>query len=123
MELKEYVIYWIASAPPPLKVDISMFNYTIQETATGINNISSYCWNWCKEQHFINQNNTIIEAMILPILAIISIFGSKILLTYSEYIEGAMDIKEEKVIRTAMILQDLSFWLLIGFLAWFNWFK
>ena len=33
----------------------------LNETDTGLEGVSSYCWNWCQEQHFINEANNLTE--------------------------------------------------------------
>ncbi len=97
-------------------------NITAIEFESNINAPSSYCWDWCKEQHFANQSNLTIEGISIIAFALIVLFIYNLLIRYWEHIKiESMD--KTKVKKYVDLLPELVIYLLIGFFVWFIWFS
>lgn len=81
------------------------------------------CFEWCKDQHFINQNNLVIEAMVMPALALLSLMIANIIYAFSDKIIEKSDLTEDNLLKMYHLCNDFAKYLLIGFFIWWVWFK
>lgn len=86
--------------------------------------ITEGCFDWCKEQHFINNSNLGIEALLLVAFAMVVLFiwfvynsglGQKL----TDNLEYEQKETINKIIRR---LPDFALYLLIGFFIYWKWF-
>lgn len=88
--------------------------------------ITQTCFNWCKEQHYINQNNLTIYSLTIPLLALVSLFGCYLIYNYNSQILNLFkenELKEHHLEKAFKLLLEFSILLLLGFFIWFIFFK
>lgn len=102
-----------------LNTTITLFEnfFNVTPGAINIPEISSTCWNWCKEQHFNNASNLTIEGISIVVFALIILFIYTVLIKYWDYIE--FERNKEKIKKIVDLMPYLTLYLLIGFLIWF----
>ncbi len=87
------------------------------------NQITTECFNWCKEQYFIHENNLTVEALIMPILALLFLIISGVFYNFSEKIIEKTDLSEENISKIYHFCNQFAKYLLIGFFIWYVWIK
>ena len=87
-----------------------------------INEITSTCFNWCKEQSFIHQQNIEIYEMSFIVIALISIVVNRTINSYWNYFKGQGydDNLLEKIYDGTL---TMIFVMLILFLIYMMWLR
>ena len=99
-----------------------MINYTAYSQPL----ITNYCFNWCKEQHFIHQNNLTVNILSIPILALLTLFVCYLIYNYNDFILRLFkesNLTEHTLNKIFGLALEFAIYLLIGFFIWFIWFK
>ncbi len=98
-------------------------NFTIKSIFDSTWELTNDCINWCQEQAFIHQNNLTVEAMLIPIVALISLVVNYIIINHHVAIISRSDITEAQLEKVCRYASDFAMYLLIGFFIWFIYFR
>lgn len=85
--------------------------------------ITRECVTWCKEQHFIQQNNFTVQIISIPLLALILLVAASFIYTFSDRIIKKTDLTEENLTKIYHLCTEGAKYLLIGFFVWWTWFR
>lgn len=86
------------------------------------------CFEWCKQQNFINENNIQIEELSLVAIALIGLVINKLILDHGDWLVEKTrfteyPMSEEKLLKLANAGTFMAFTFLILFLGYYLWFK
>ncbi len=87
------------------------------------NGITETCFNWCREQNIIHQNNLLIQDLSLPAIALFFLLINNLIYEFSNEIKKKLNISDkllEKIYRGTSVF---SFFLLAIFLIYIVGFK
>jgi len=102
-----------------MEYDLKYFNESVEV----MGGITKNCFDWCKEQHFVNQNNLTIKAMAIPLIALICLFFASLVYKFSDKIIANTDLTEEYLSKMIYYCYNLAMYMLMGFFIWFIFFK
>ncbi len=98
-------------------------NFTIKPFIKNTWNLTNNCIDWCREQHFINDNNLQAEGLIIPALAFLLLVFHIAIINHSEFIIQKTDFSENQLERICKLASQGAAYLLIGFFVWYFWFR
>jgi len=80
--------------------------------------VTQYCFNWCKEQNFIHQNNLEIKDLSIVAVALISLVLHSLLYNYHDFIVDKFKLDSDKLNKLYIATSDFSYILLTIFLIY-----
>lgn len=83
------------------------------------NQITETCFNWCKEQHYVND----FGGVWLIGLSLLVLVFFHVIHTFPDFIQQTFEVSEQKLEWLLPLLVSLSTYLLIGFFIWFLYLK
>ncbi len=89
----------------------------------GVTEVTKGCFDWCKEQHFINQNNIQIQELSIIGIALVSLVLHNIISDYKDYIISNTQVTESQLLFFYNATSRFTYILLTIFLIYFIFFK
>ena len=85
--------------------------------------ITTGCFNWCKEQNFIHQSNVQINDLAFIVIALISLTINNIIYNHPETLKQLTKMDDYELEKVYDLTYFLTFIMLIGYVIYITFFK